>query len=58
MHKVCDIRNPELRVGKDPRETWAEYVRDLCRLIDRALDGGSLVNVNASEARENAKKAA
>jgi len=58
MHKVCDIRNPELRAGKDPREVWASYVRDLARLIDRALDGGAPASINSSENREVAKKAA
>jgi len=58
MHKVCDIRNPELRAGKDPREMWASYVRDLGRLIDRALDGGAPVNANSAESREAEKKAA
>jgi len=56
MHKVCDIRNPDLRAGQPPRQMWAAYVRDLGRLIDRALDGAPAA-VNAADTRE-AKKAA
>lgn len=34
MHKVCDIRNPNLRAGLAPRDLWAAYAADLSRLMD------------------------
>jgi hypothetical protein len=42
MHQVCNIRDPELRTGKSPREEWAGYVRDLMSMMDAALGGSSL----------------
>jgi hypothetical protein len=60
MHKVCDIRNPDLRAAKDPREAWTSYVRDLERLIDKALDGApaSVVSLRTDAARDAERKAA
>lgn len=36
MHKVCDIRNPNLRAGLAPRALWVAYADDLNRLMDRS----------------------
>jgi len=44
MHKVCDIRNPNLRAGLTPRDLWVSYARDLSLLMDRAVGDGSYVN--------------
>lgn len=40
MHKVCNIRDLGLRASLPPRQMWGAYVRDLEKLMDRALAGG------------------
>jgi hypothetical protein len=55
MHKVCDIRNPNLRTGLSPRDLWVSYARDLSLLMDRAVGEGSLDHRNA---HDNERKAA
>lgn len=47
MHKVCDIRNPNLRAGLSPRDLWVSYARDLSVLMDRAVGEGSFDNRNS-----------
>lgn len=41
MYKVCDIRDPNLRAGKLPREIWISYAVDLARLIDGSIGSGA-----------------
>lgn len=47
MHKVCDIRNPNLRAGLTPPDLWISYARDLGLLMDKAVGEGSLDHRNS-----------
>lgn len=55
MHKVCDIRNPNLRAELSPRALWESYARDLSLLMDRAVGSGGF---EANAALDERRKAA
>jgi hypothetical protein len=64
MHKVCDIRNPNLRAGLSPQEVWVAHRRDLERLFDLALGVGDparvieLPQADRDPAKESDRRAA
>lgn len=51
MHKVCRIRDLDLRARLSPGERWAAYARDLDRLMDGSIGGVLGVSHDSSQAR-------
>lgn len=55
MHKVCNIRDQNLRSSLPPKQMWGAYVRDLEAMMDRALEGGfASLHSAAAAARKEA----
>lgn len=45
MHKVCNIRDLDLRSRLPPERKWASYRADLEKLLERSIEGG-FANIN------------
>ncbi|MGY3582221.1 hypothetical protein ACVIGB_000854 [Bradyrhizobium sp. USDA 4341] len=49
MHKVCNIRDPNLWANTPPEEIWARYCRMMDRLVTLEFQQGRPRGVTPSE---------
>lgn len=49
MHKVCNLRDLDLRTRESAKDIWSAYTRDLNALMDSVIDGG-LASIHSANA--------